>query len=179
MVQRAFSFLEQAGFRQSESAPGLVTFESDRSFLIVSWSSRSGELDAFIGLTPRTGLPQDQYSLADVMKAAGLPDCKPAQVADESRLEPFIAMLADNVRTHAQAGLKGERMYFRRLEAYRSTNADAYMREMKLRQVRAEVEKAWRDRQFEKVVSLYASVEQHLTESEVRKLEYAKQHPSD
>lgn len=180
MVERAFSFLEDAGFRRSEMEADLVTFESNRSFVAVSWDPRSGELDAFIGLAPRTGRAQDEYSLADVMGAAGFPssDCKPAQVADEGRLEPFIVALADNVRTHAQPGLAGDRMYFRRLETFRGAKADAYMRDMKLRQVRAEVEKAWHDRQFEKVISLYSSVEGDLTESEVRKLEYAKQHRS-
>lgn len=178
MVERAFSFLEDSGFRRTNSKPGLVNYESDRSFVTVSWDARSGELDAFVGLVPRTGRAQDEYSLADILGVAGLPasDCKPAQVADEGRLESFIATLASNVRTHAQAGLAGDRMYFRRLEAFRSAKADAYMRDMKLRQVRAEVEKAWRDRQFDEVVSLYTSVEDDLTESEARKLEYAKQH---
>lgn len=83
-------------------------------------------------MAPRTGRAQDEYSLADVTGAAGLPqsDCKPAQVADEGRLEPFIVMLADNVRTHAEPRLAGDRMYFRRLETARSAKADAYMREI-------------------------------------------------
>lgn len=180
MVERAFSFLEDAGFRRTNSDSGLVNYESDRSFVTVSWDARSGELDAFVGLIPRTGQAQDEYSLADVLGVAGLPvsDCKPVQVADEDRLEPFIAKLASTVRTHAQPGLVGDRMYFRRLETFRDAKADAYMRDMKLRQVRAEVEKAWRDRQFDKIVSLYTSVEDDLTESEARKLEYAKQHQS-
>lgn len=180
MVERAFSFLEDSGFRRTNSEPGLVNYESDRSFVTVSWDTRSGELDAFVGLVPRTGRTQDEYSLADILGVAGLPasDCKPAQVADEGRLESFIATLARNVRTHAQPGLAGDRMYFRRLETFRGAKADAYMRDMKLRQVRAEVEKAWRDRQFDKVVSLYTSVEHDLTESEARKLAYAQQHQS-
>ncbi|MBX3706199.1 MAG: hypothetical protein KF911_06130 [Pseudomonadales bacterium] len=180
IVEQAFSFLEEAGFRQTNSEPGLVTYESDRSFVTVRWDARSGELDAFVGLIPRTGRVQDEYSLADILGLAGLPasDCRPAQVADEGRLESFIATLASNVRTHAQPGLAGDRMYFRRLETFRAAKADAYMREMKLRQVRVEVEKAWRDRQFDKVVKLYTSVEHDLTKSEARKLEYAKQHQS-
>lgn len=180
MVKHAFAFLEDAGFRRSECQPGLVTFESDRSFVTVSWDSRSGELDAFIGLAPRTGRAQDEYSLADVMGAAGLPmsECAQAQVADEDRLEPFIIMLAENVRTHAQQGLAGDRMYFRRLEAFRGTKADSYMHDLKLRQVRAKVEKAWLNRQFDEVINLYTSIGNDLTMSEVRKLEFAKKHQS-
>lgn len=180
MAKGAFSFLEVAGFRLTESQPGLLDYESDRSFVTVSWDARSGELEAFVGLLPRTGQAQDGYSISDVLGAAGLPapECRPAQVADEDLLEPFVAALASNVRTHAQPGLAGDRMYFRRLEAFRGAKAAAYMRDMKLRQVRAEVDDAWRERRFDKVISLYTSVESDLVESEVRKLEYAKQHLS-
>lgn len=180
MVEKAFSFLEDSGFRRTNSEPESVSYDSDHSFVVINWDSRSGELGAFIGLAPRTGQVQGEYSLADILGAAGLPaaDCEPAQVVDEDQLESFIEKLADNIRTYAQPGLVGDRMYFRRLEVFRSTEADIYMRNMKLRQVRAEVKKAWRDRQFDKVISLYTSVEDHLTESETRKLEYAKQHQS-
>jgi len=180
MVHRGFSYLEDAGFRRRNDGPGLVIYESDRSFVVVTWDARSGELDAFIGLAPRTGRVQDEYSVADVLGVAGFAasDRRPAQVADESRLESFVAALARNVREHAQLGLAGDRMYFRRLEAFRGANADAYMADMELSQVRAEVEKAWRDRQYDKVVRLYTSVEGHLTEAEARKLEYARKHQS-
>lgn len=176
LTQRAFSFLEDAGFRRTKSQPGLVHYESDRSFVTVSWDVRSGELDAFVGLVPRTEGAQGEYSIADVLELAGLPlaDCTLAQVADEDRLRTFVTKLADDMRAHAQPALAGDRMYFRRLETFRHAKAETYMREMKLRQVRSEAERAWHDRQFGKVVRLYMSVEGDLTEVEVRKLEYAK-----
>lgn len=178
LVKRAFSFLEGVGFQLTKSEPGLLDYESDRSFVTVNWDGRSGELEAFIGLLPRTGRAQDGYSISDVLGAAGLPtsECRPAQVVDEDRLEPFVVTLASNVRTHAQPGFAGDRMYFRRLEAFRGAKAAAYMRDMELRRVRAEVDKAWRERRLDKVISLYTSIESDLVESEVRKLEYAKQH---
>ena len=93
-----------------------------------------------------------------------------------SGLVPAIEKLATDLCTHAQPALAGDRMYFRRLETFRGVKADNYMREMKLRQVRSEAEKAWQNRQYDRVVSLYGAVEGDLTESETRKLEYARQH---
>lgn len=176
LVGRAFSFLEDSGFRRARSEPGLEHYVSDRSFVTISWDARSGELNAFVGLAPRAGQVQNKYSVADILGAAGVPasDCRPAQVCDEDRLEPFVAALANNLREYAQPGLAGDRMYFRRLETFRGARADAYMHEMKLKKVRADVEKAWRDGQFERVASLYSSVESDLTDSEVRRLEHAK-----
>lgn len=178
MVKRAFSFLESAGFRITKSDLGQALYESDRASVAVTWDSRSGELDAFVGMLPMTGQAQDQYSIADVMGAAGVPasECKLDQVGDESRLAPFVERLATNLRTHAQPALVGDRMYFRRLETFRGAKAETYMREMNLRQVRSQAERAWQDRQYDKVVSLYSSVEGDLTESESRKLDYARQH---
>ena len=178
MAKRAFSFLGGAGFRLTKSEAGQVQYESDRSFVAVSWDSRSGELDALVGLLPRTGKAQDEYSLADIMGVAGVSasDCKLTQVADEGRLGPLVEKLATDLCTHAQPALAGDRMYFRRLETFRGAKADNYMREMKLRQVRSEAEKAWQNRQYDRVVSLYGSVEGDLTESETRKLDYARQH---
>jgi hypothetical protein len=178
MAIQAFSFLEDAGFRCTKNAPSLLCYESDLSFVTVSWDARSGELDASIGLLPQTGQVQDGYSIADVLGFAGLPESnsRPAQVADISRLEPFVATLANNVYTYAQPALAGDRGYFQELETFRNTKAATFMQDMKLQQMRSEVQSAWRKRQYDRVVNLYAPMEGHLTKSEARKLEYARQH---
>jgi len=93
-----------------------------------------------------------------------------------SRLEPFIATLAKNVYTYAQPALAGDRVYFRELEIFRNTKAAAFMQDMKLQQMRSEAQSAWRGCQYDIVIALYAPLEDHLTESEARKLEYARQH---
>jgi len=180
LAKQAFSFLEGAGFRLTRSDPNQVQYESDKSFVAASWDSRSGELDAFVGLLPRTGRPQEEYSIVDVMGAAGVPevDCKMAQVGDVGRLGPFVDKLAADLRSYGQLALSGDRMYFRRLETFRAAKAERYMREMNLRQVRSQAEKAWHDQQYGRVEALYASVEGELTESESRKLDYARKHRS-
>lgn len=180
MTRSAFAFLEAAGFRLVNSVADQLLYESAKAFVVITWDSRSGELNAFVGLIPRTGQAQDEYSLSDVMSEAGLPEseCLPAQVADESRLKPFVDKLAVDLRERAQRALAGDRMYYRRLDAYRGARAEAYMRDMKLRQVRSEAEEAWRQRQYDRVANLYGSVESCLTEAESRKLEYAMQHRS-
>ncbi len=92
----------------------------------------------------------------------------PCQVSDEDRLKPFLEDLATQVRTQAAPALKGDRMYFRRLETFRSAQSEAYMRNMELRHVRSEAEKAWRERNFSEVARLYMSMERDLSESPKR-----------
>jgi len=178
LAKRAFSFLEEAGYRLTRTELAEVQYESHKAFVVVTWDPRSGELDALVGLLPRSGTAIDEYSLADVMAADGVPasDCEITQVSEEERLGSSLEQLAAKLRTHALPALAGDRMYFRRLETFRSARAAAFMREMKLRKVRSEAEEAWRHRQLDRVVALFASVESDLSESEARKLDYARRH---
>lgn len=181
IVKAEFSFLEGSGFRCVSGDPQLVHYRSENAFVTVRWDDRSGELNAIIGLLPSTGRAQDEFSLLDVLGLEGVPlsKRKPAQVTEKTRLHHFVAQLAYDLRKHARLALTGDRMYFRRLEAFRATEADAFMRGMKLRRVRSEAETAWHNREFGKVVCLYSSIADDLTDSEARKLEYAKQRQSN
>jgi hypothetical protein len=120
------------------------------------------------------------YSLTDVFGMAGMPDRKmPSQVAAEDRLQPFVERLAHDLRAYALPALVGDRMFFRRLASFRDAEAESFTRGVMLRQVRSAVEQAWRKRDFKKVIGLYASVEDDLSEAEQGRLEYARRHQAD
>lgn len=179
MAKHAFSFLEDAGFRLVRCEAHVLRYESSQVFAEVSWDSRSGELSVYLGLQSKKGQRADAFSLNDLlaMEQAGLSGANAAfQVAEEDRLGPFLEELATKTRIDAMPALNGDRMYFRRLETFRSAQAEASMRQMDLRQVRSEAEKAWRERNFREVARLYTSIERDLSESEKGKLAYARQH---
>lgn len=176
-AMRAFAFLESAGFRLVSSQESELRYESTGVLLGVSWDRRSGELDAFIGLRKKNSIQEDAFSLTDIlrMQSAESSESKiPFQVADESHLGPFLQRLAENVQTHAQPALAGDRMFFRRLDAFRGTQAQALSDDMNLRRVRSQVKEAWHRQELGRVIDLYASIENHLTPSEKKKLDYAK-----
>jgi hypothetical protein len=119
IVRRTFSFLEEAGFRCLQLGPTLLRYEAENVFVTITWDPRSGEIGEFIGLRPRKGEREDGFSLSDLlaMEGADLPERKmPFQVADESRLGPFIEKLAEDTSAFARPALAGDRMYFRRLK---------------------------------------------------------------
>ena len=73
------------------------------------------------------------------MEGVDVPEGKmPFQVANERQLRPFLKKMAEDIRNHARAAVAGDRMFFRRLEAFRSTQSQKYMRDMKLQRVRSE-----------------------------------------
>jgi len=180
-AKQAFSFLEHANFRLAQTGPARLQYETAQSFVTIEWDARSGELNVFVGLQPRKGEAADAFSLTDVLAMQGIdvPERKmPFQVAEESRLRPFLEKLAEDTQVNAQPALAGDRMFFRRLQAFRSGKAQTYMRDMRLRRVRSEAENAWQKRELDKVVNLYTSIEKDLSESERGKLDYARKHNS-
>jgi hypothetical protein len=179
IAQQAFSFLEGAGFRLTQSGPARLQYETAQVFVTVEWDTRSGELNVFVGLQSSKGETHNAFSLTDLLALEGVdvPERRmPFQVAEESKLGPFLDKLAADMQVHAQPALAGDRMFYRRLKAFRSAQAQAYMRDMELRRVRTEADAAWQKRELDKMVALYSSIEDQLTASEKAKLAYAKQH---
>jgi hypothetical protein len=179
IAERVFSFLEGAGFKLVQREPGSLRYETTSSMVSVEWDARSGEMNVFFGLQPIAGQHVDAFSLSDLLDMLGIDASErtaPFQVADEKRLAPFLEKMANDTRVHAQPALSGDRMFFRRLQTFRESQSQKYMRSMRLRQVRAKADEAWRDRQLESVVALYGSIEDDLSESEKVRLAYARKH---
>jgi hypothetical protein len=179
MVPRVFGFLLDAGFRPAHGDFHTLRYETADVFVSIEWDARSGELELYVGLQPKAGESRNAFALSDLLEmekgGVGVRNT-PFQVAEESRLMPFLEQLATDARTYASSALAGDRMYFRRLGTYTDSRARTLMLDLDLRRVRAEAEKAWRERDLERVRRLYASIEEHLSGSEKKKLEYAKQH---
>jgi hypothetical protein len=180
MTARAFGFLTEVGFQIAARSAHQVEFESRTTVVTVCWDQRSGELEVFFELLPRSGASASKYSLRDVMDAQGVRGYVSApQVADETRLQRWLENIASAVRNHAQPALIGDRMFYRRVETFRHAQAVAYTQSIRLRKVRGAAENAWRERDLKTVVSLYASIEPELTDAERLKLDYAKKHQAD
>ena len=98
---------------QIAGVPHQVRYETGKVFVEITWDRRSGEINEFIGLTPRKGECEDGLSLSDLlaMEGADRPESKmPFQVYDNHRLQPFVEKLAEDTRAFAQPALAGDRM---------------------------------------------------------------------
>jgi hypothetical protein len=177
-ARSAFSFLEELGFRVVDVSQICLRYEGAGAFVLISWDPRSWELNVSLGLLPLKGQVEKRFSFFGLLLMLDEQDSKrarPPEVA-ESGLRPFLERLAEDVRTYAQPALRGDRMFFRRLDVFRSAQATQYMRDMEMTRVRSETEGAWKKRNYDQVVRLYGPVEEFLTESEKAKLSYARKH---
>ena len=179
MAMQAFSFLERAGFRLTRTSPDCLEYETAQTFVTIYWDSRIGELDAHVGQRSKKGQPGGGFSLTDLlaMEHIELPArAIPPQIIEEGQLKTVLDRMADDMRTYAQSALGGDPMFFRRMDVFRSKQAQRYTRDVQLRQVRAEAGRAWQQRDLVRLAILYSSIENHLTASEKAKLAYAKKH---
>lgn len=176
----AFSFLESAGFHLARMEVDYLRYESPSAVVTIVRDVRSGEIEAFAGLRSSAGQPDEVYSLTDIMGMERVPNREmPWQVFDESKLQPFMNQLADDLRIHARPALVGDRVFFQRLDLFRSAKAKALTRRLRLQQVRSAVERAWRGKNLKRVMELYASIERDLSEVEKKKLDYARRQQAD
>jgi hypothetical protein len=174
-----FSFLEQAGFRLIASGASRLLYESTAASVRVTWDVRSGELDVVFGRTSKRTVASELFSLTDVLSMEDVEVREgrmPFQVANEAKLRPFLQKLAEDTRIHAQQALSGNRLYFRRLQVFRSKQAESAMEAVEISRVRSEANRAWRVRDLSRVVALYTEIKDDLTDSEKARLKYATKH---
>lgn len=174
----AFAFLGECGFRRDTNEANRLSLEGPRASVVVEWEPRSGELTVYIGLRPRSGPTDELFTLDDIlaMEAVGVDRRAPIQIADSSKLRPFLDQLAGEIQKYAAPAVSGDRMFFQRLRAFRSARARAFEEDAVLRRIRSAAAEAWKDRDYEKVVSIFEPVEAELSDSERAKLQFAQRH---
>ena len=81
--------------------------------------------------------------------------------------------LARLVEEHCQLLLLGDQRAFARLKETAELEGKIFEQEYSLRLVRAQVEKAWQEKDFEKVEALYTSIKENLSPAEEKRFLYA------
>lgn len=177
-VRNAFGFLLQAGFEFTAIDPRTAVFRSTDVLVSVGRNDRSGEIDVTFALVDAAGR-DSAYSLYDLLAMqgqVGRSGAQPPQIFDAARVSHWLELMADDCRDHAAAAIAGNRDFFRSLEEFRHAEASRITRELELRQIRSEIEKAWLAKEMGKVAFLYDSIDQDLDAAEKLKRDYARKH---
>lgn len=177
IAKQAFSFLENVGYVLTERDANCLQCEAERTLITVNRDPRSGEINVMFGLKAGKSQETDAFSLTDLlrMEDVDVPERKmPFQVYEESELPLFLNQLAKDIQLYAKHALAGDRMYFRRLQIFRSGQSLIDAKDMQIRRIRAQADEAWQKREFDKVITLYTTIEAELTAAEKMKLMSAR-----
>jgi hypothetical protein len=178
-VISAFNFLvEELSFRCVRKEVTFVRFESTVVFVNVYHGRISLELNVEIGeLTIGEGLPEIPFTIEEILhlvipkKAVSY---RPYQVHTVDSINTFVSEIARLTKEYATPALIGDHKFFQRLSELRTERSDGHLKELHLSRTRSEVESAWHQKNYSRVIELYDSMLEDLTPSEGKRLGYAK-----
>jgi hypothetical protein len=180
-VKSSFSFLsEEYDFRVVKTEPTFVRYESSDVFVNIYHGRASFELGFEIGrLDDGTGKEESAYTLSMIIEHMGAQKTtgyRFFECSTEDSLKQCVPKLASLVQNYAPSFLGGDPGAYKQLSKTRSDISTRITKDFKLRAVRERAIGAWRSRDYARVADLYESIFEDLTQSEIKKLHYCKDH---
>jgi hypothetical protein len=178
-VMSAFKFLvEEFSFTCVRHDVTFVRFESDSVFVNVYHGRISFELNVEIGELMVGGvLPENPFTIGEILHLVDPEEAanyRPFQVHTLESVKKFVLELARLVKKYAIPALIGERDFFQRVSEVQAKRSNAYLKDLRLNRTRTEVETAWHQKNYPRVIELYDSMYEDLTPAEAKRLAYAK-----
>ncbi len=181
-VLKSFDFLQSAYlFHCVEANDYSVRYENDTVFVVVLFDQgRSFELDVEIGQKGVLyGGQERPFNIGEVLRFKEVEKKEHysfLQASDQTHLRNAINRLSVLLEKYGDDFLKGNRFAFKSLIDHRINECEEYAAARDLKFIRSEAEKAWREKDYRKVVSLYGPVKSQISGSEKKKLDYAERH---
>jgi hypothetical protein len=175
-VKDRFSFLGTLGFRRVRSEPTLVRFESSKMSINVYHGRRSFEID--LEIEPAHS-PADAYSFAAILRLIDrqqLGHTRSYATHTAQGVAEGVRELAELFQQCIATGILNDSELFSRLKTQSAEWARDYAFETQLEQALKKFESAWATKDFGKVVQILAPFQEHLSQLNLKKLEYARKH---
>jgi hypothetical protein len=179
IVISAFEFLvKDFSFSCVKRDATYVRYESSAAFVNIYHGRASFELNVEIGERVVDGrVPENSFTIGDILYFVNpqiAEDYRPYQVTNTESVRKFVNELAHLVKDYATPALQGDHAFLQRVSEIQLQRSDNLVRGWELNRVRKDVEIAWRDKDFKRVIQLFEPFEKYLTPAEVKKLEFAK-----
>jgi hypothetical protein len=178
-VISAFNFLvEDFSFRCVRQDISLVRFESNSVFVNVYHGRVSFELNVEIGeLAIGEGNPEVPFTIGEILHLVNPKEATnyhPYQVHTVDSVKKFVTELAKLVKEYAIPALMADHDFFQQVAEVQAKRSDAYLKNLHLNRIRTDVEAAWHQKNYPRVIELYDSMLEDVTPAEAKRLAYAK-----
>ena len=178
-VALEFDFLvKEYSFSCVKREETYVRYESSVVFVNVYLGRSSFELNVEIGeRVIGKDLPESRFTIGEILYLANpqvAENYHSYQVTTSQSVKTFVGELARIVKLHAIPALLGDHEFFQRVAEIQLQRSNDLLRTWELNRVRREVETAWREKDFKRVIEIYDPVKDQLTPAEEKKLQYAK-----
>lgn len=176
-VKDIFKFLvSKYNFRLIEEVETFVRYESDTVFINFYHGRSSFEIGVEMGLLKHEG--DSRFRLPTIM-AALAPEYKERVFfqANESKVvEKCLIKVSELLQKYCIALIKGDESTFLKVSVQQQLEGAKLHEEYTINPVKEDADKAWHEKRYADVVKLYSSVEHYLTNTEKKRLEFARKH---
>ncbi len=173
-VLARFAFLKKHGFAVAEIIePTFVRYESPTAFVNIFHGRGSYEIGAQVGQR-KDNL---EFSIIDLVRFLKPEDFFASHLFAATTTELVqkgVSELAMRFELYEIPALIEDAGFLTRLQDATAKWSEQYSKEIRLAHIRPKAEAAFKRRDFDQVISLYEQVSEDLTNTELRKLEYAR-----
>lgn len=179
-VRKEFRFLEtEYNFKLTETKTNYnyssVRYESKKVYVATYYCPARYEYDVAIGIIS-DGTPS--YTIGEMLSLEADFDSSPnytfEKLTQVEITERNVSWFASILHKYGGKYLNGNLSAFEKLEENRERKAKEYTQEIINKQQRQKAEQAWKQKDYGAVVEIYKSIEDFLSRSEMKRLEYSE-----
>lgn len=173
-VKRIFDFLiREEGFNLVTEDVTFIRYESHLVFINFYHGRSSYELGVEMGLL----VEEDTVFRLPTIIAALAPDYTGQvvfQAGEPKIVEECLLKISALIKKYCVSLLNGDKTEWTKVSIQQQLNSQKLHEEYTINPVKEDAERAWKEKRYKDVVKLYSSVEHYLTNTEKKRLEYAK-----
>jgi hypothetical protein len=174
VVRPAFDFLQsEFGFACRRSSATAVLYVSPDAEVEVTFDIRSYEIDVEVKQR-EAGRSFPLHRVIQLVSVTEAERWRTVQASSPARVRKFVPQLADLLRKYGRSALVGDPKTFAKLAELEEYEAMRTTRDLQIRQARKLAEIEWKAKNYRKLVSILAPIQEELTASELAKFIYAK-----
>ena len=173
VVRRHFAFLRGLGFSEAEASETIVRLEKPPIEVVIYHGRQSFEL-GFEVIKDGNRYPMSQLiGVSDLPTAESYRNPTATTAAD---LERGLSRLAVLAQDYSIPALHGDPTVFASLDRLRQMWSESMSLDMLAKQIRPQASEAFRKKHYRVAAELYEQIRSRLTDSEKKKLLFAKKH---
>lgn len=173
-VTRIFSFLEEKyNYKLVQEDITFVRYESSQVFINFYHGRSSYEIGVEMGLMTDQGKMARLTTLVEAVVPNYFKSVT-FQSADPLIVERCLEKIAKIIKKSFKLLLLGDEKEWDKVWIQQQLNVEQFVEKYNIDPVKENADKAWHRKEYKEVVKLYSSVEHYLTNTERKRLEYAK-----
>lgn len=176
-VNKHFAFLCQRGFSKPEESNFGVwdcCLKYSSSSVSITVSYGPPEFHAELGFQKKsTSTPENNFGLGDLIMAGHRPESWVAE-AGTIGIESEVSWLASAIHAVENHLCSGDMTFYEMLASNRQSRTAQWHRKENLAVLRNKAAKAWEEKNWKQIVSIYQSITPELTAVEAKRLSYAE-----